>query len=254
MKYLKLFENFEDRFGKLSPLERQFSDVVVSGLNDRDDKIGDFWAAFTALKIELKDYLDTQDPLYKEMMYRIVDDQDPVDVMTDIIDRLGEKTEEMDRLLKKLSNINPYKYREETYDDGEEGFFKETLSIFNDRKDELIKLTDDCLVYLKDEHMNFKIRRLNIKKDKRTGFEIKIKKYHPTDEDNGIYFNWDDIKDDFITFCEMLTEKSFEIYDSFFFDDVVTDYNNKCLTFTYDEIMNDRIGNLTLYDVRLFVK
>lgn len=120
MKYLKLFENFEQRFGNLSPLERQFSEVVVSGLNDREDKIGNFWAAFTALKVELKDYLDTQDPLYKEMMYRIVDDEDPVDVMTDIIDRLGKKSEEMDRLLKKLSDINPYKYKEETYSDDDE--------------------------------------------------------------------------------------------------------------------------------------
>ncbi len=118
MKYLNLFENFramtkEELFGKKTNLEKQFSDIVVSGLISREDKICKFWATFNALKIELNDYLDTQDTLYKEMMYRIVDDEDPVDVMTNIINRLGKKTDEMDRLLKKISDINPYKYREE---------------------------------------------------------------------------------------------------------------------------------------------
>ncbi len=118
MKYLKLFENF----GNLSTLERQFSDIVVSGINSEDDKIGNFWVVFVAIKIELKDYLDTEDPLYKEMMYRIVDDQDPVSVVEDIINKLGTKTPEMERLLKKISSLNPYKYKEEDYDN-EEGMF-----------------------------------------------------------------------------------------------------------------------------------
>lgn len=34
-------------------------------------------------------------------MYRIVDDQDPVSVVEDIINKLGTKTPEMERLLKK---------------------------------------------------------------------------------------------------------------------------------------------------------
>lgn len=124
MKYLKLFENFrvmskEELFGKQSNLERQFSEVVVGGLTSNDREIAKFWATFNALKIEIKDFIDTEDDLYKEMMYRIVDDEDPVYVMEDIINRLGKKTPEMERLLKKLSSINPYKYREENYDDEE---------------------------------------------------------------------------------------------------------------------------------------
>lgn len=119
MKYLKLYENF-DR-DKLSPLDRQFSDVVVAGLTSKEDKIGDFWAIFNALKIELKDYIKTEDSLYKEMQYRIVDDQEPVEVMEDIISRIGnEKTPEMDRLLKKMADNNPYKYKEETYSEEDE--------------------------------------------------------------------------------------------------------------------------------------
>lgn len=119
MKYLKLYEHF-DR-DKLSPLDRQFSDVVVAGLTSREDKVGDFWAIFNALKIELKDYISTDDSLYKEMQYRIVDDQEPVEVMEDIISRIGnKKTPEMDRLLKKMADNNPYKYKEETFSEEDE--------------------------------------------------------------------------------------------------------------------------------------
>jgi len=131
------------------------------------------------------------------------------------------------------------------------GFFKESLE-FNDRKDELVNLTNDCLAYLKDNFMNFRVRRLSINRDKKTGYEIKITKYNPRDEDD-IFFKWDNIKDDFIPFCEMLIEKSFEIYQTYFYDD--DDTNKKCLTFNYDEIINDKIGeDITLYEVILYVK
>lgn len=120
MKYLKLYENFNSRFMNKTPLERQFSEVVVAGLNNNDREIATFWATFNALKIEIKDFIDTEDTLYKEMMYRIVDDQDPVEVMENIASRIGEKSVEMERLLKKMSDNNPYKYKEETYSDDDE--------------------------------------------------------------------------------------------------------------------------------------
>jgi hypothetical protein len=120
MKYLKLYENFDSRFMNQTPLERQFSEVVVSGLKNNDREIATFWATFNALKIEIKDFIDTEDTLYKEMMYRIVDDQDPVEVMENIVSRIGEKSPEMERLLTKMSEINPYKYKEQTYSDDDE--------------------------------------------------------------------------------------------------------------------------------------
>ena len=116
MKYLKLYENFANQ----TPLERQFSEVIVGGLNNNDREIATFWATFNALKIEIKDFIDTEDNLYKEMMYRIVDDQEPVEVMENIVSRIGEKSPEMERLLTKMSEINPYKYKEQTYSDDDE--------------------------------------------------------------------------------------------------------------------------------------
>ena len=116
MKYLKLYENFTNQ----TPLERQFSEVVVGGLTSNDREIATFWATFNALKIEIKDFIDTEDNLYKEMMYRIVDEQDPVEVMENIVSRIGETSTEMERLLTKMSEINPYKYKEQTYSDDDE--------------------------------------------------------------------------------------------------------------------------------------
>lgn len=113
MKYLKLYENFENE-----PLKRQFHEVVASGIKDEDDRIGDFWTEFTGFIIKLRDC--TENTLYKEMMYRIIDDEDPVYVLNDILNRSDNKNPEMEVLLKKLSNINPYKYREENYNDDDD--------------------------------------------------------------------------------------------------------------------------------------
>ena len=123
----------------------------------------------------------------------------------------------------------------------------------NDRKDELVKLTNNHLVYLKDDYINFTIRRLNIKKDKKNGYELKIQRYHPSDEGNGIFFNWNDIKYDLISFCEMLVDNSFKIDEAYFFDDHDDKNRKQCLTFNYDDIINDKIGDIILYDVRLFI-
>jgi hypothetical protein len=125
MKYLKLYENFremtrEEMFGKQTPLEKQFSEVIVPGLCDDNNEIALFWSTFNALIIEIENFVDKEDTLYKEMMYRIVDDQDPVEVMENIVSRIGETSPEMERLLTKMSEINPYKYKEQTYSDDDE--------------------------------------------------------------------------------------------------------------------------------------
>ena len=41
-------------------------------------------------------------------------------MMEDIVSRIGEKSPEMERLLTKMSEINPYKYKEQTYSDDDE--------------------------------------------------------------------------------------------------------------------------------------
>jgi hypothetical protein len=115
MKYLKLYENFRNQ----TPLERQFSEIMVPNLISDDKEIKEFWATLNALKIEIKDFIDTEDTIYKEMLYRIVDNQDPVRVMEDIVYKVGESPE-MKRLLTKLNDINPYKYKEDTYSDSDE--------------------------------------------------------------------------------------------------------------------------------------
>ena len=83
------------------------SDVIMTATTGNTDQ-------------DIKDFIDTEDNLYKEMMYRIVDDQDPVEVMENIVSRIGETSTEMERLLTKMSEINPYKYKEQTYSDDDE--------------------------------------------------------------------------------------------------------------------------------------
>jgi len=116
MKYLKLFEKFNDDsdsddeplsraeeiFGKDTRLEKQFSKIVVSGLSS--DSEARYWTAFNALKIELQELIDKKDPLYKEMMHRIVEGEDPTEVINDIFSKVGNSTSESERLLNKLNN------------------------------------------------------------------------------------------------------------------------------------------------------
>ena len=114
MKYLKLFEKFNDDsdyddeplsraeeiFGKYTRLEKQFSKIVVSGLSSDSE----YWSTFNALKIELQELIDKKDPLYKEMMHRIVEGEDPTEVISDIFSKVGNGTSESERLLNKLNN------------------------------------------------------------------------------------------------------------------------------------------------------
>ena len=113
MKYLKLFENFEEMFGKQTNLEKQFSKIVVVGLRSNDVE---FWSTFNALKMEIKDVIGKEDNLFQELMYRITDDQDPVKVMYDICQEVTNP--EIERLLKKLTQLDPNPlYKEEEYSD-----------------------------------------------------------------------------------------------------------------------------------------
>lgn len=116
MKYLKLFENFEEVFGKQTNLEKQFSKIVVAGLRSNDVE---FWSTFNALKMEIKDVIGKEDNLFQELMYRITDDQDPVKVMYDICQEVTNP--EIERLLKKLTQLDPNPlYKEEEYSDDED--------------------------------------------------------------------------------------------------------------------------------------
>ena len=110
MKNLKTFEGFnpyddepltrsEEIFGKQTRLEKQFSEIVVNGLIN--DKTG-YWSTFNALKGEVKEVADEN--TIKELQHRIVEDENPTEVMNDICSRL-EQNSEMVRLLKKLNNF-----------------------------------------------------------------------------------------------------------------------------------------------------
>jgi hypothetical protein len=112
MKYLKLFEAFnpyddeplsrvEQHFGKQTRLEKQFSEIVTNGLMGEDDC---FWSCFNALKIEIKEVIDEDDDLYKEFMHRIVEGENPVDVINWICKEIP-KNAEIDRLLQKINNL-----------------------------------------------------------------------------------------------------------------------------------------------------
>ena len=110
MKYLRKFESFseydnepltrtEEIFGKQTRLEKQFSNIVVDGLIGEDTI---YWSTFNALKIELKEMID--ETTYKELQHRVVEGENPTEVMIDICSRV-DNNKEMQRLLKKLKNI-----------------------------------------------------------------------------------------------------------------------------------------------------
>jgi len=110
MKNLKKFESFnpyddepltrgEEMFGKKTRLEKQFSKIVVKGLIDDDTG---YWSTFNALKIELKDECD--EVTFKELQTRVVEDENPTEVMNDICSRI-EQNSEIKRLLKKLNSF-----------------------------------------------------------------------------------------------------------------------------------------------------
>ena len=110
MRYLKKFESFseyddepltrtEEIFGKKTRLEKQFSNIVADGLIGEDDI---YWSTFNALKIEVKKVVDKV--TYKELQHRVVEGENPTEVMIDICSRV-DNNKEMQRLLKKLKNI-----------------------------------------------------------------------------------------------------------------------------------------------------
>lgn len=113
MKHLNKFEGFnpyddeplsrtEELFGKKTRLEKQFSEIVVSGLCSDDDRLSQYWSTFNALKIEVKDELD--EVTIKELQTRIVEDENPTEVMNDICSRIDQNSE-IKRLLKKLNSF-----------------------------------------------------------------------------------------------------------------------------------------------------
>lgn len=105
MKYIKkLCESFkilskEELFGKETTLEKQYNDIIVSGLvNDETDK---YWATFYSLSSEILKQIGKNNILYKELMHRIVENEDPTTVIEDICNKVN-KTNEIKRLLSKL--------------------------------------------------------------------------------------------------------------------------------------------------------
>ena len=109
MKNLKKFESFnpyddeplsrtEEIFGKQTRLEKQFSEIVVSGLVNDDTG---YWSTFNALLIVL-DQCD--EVTIKELQTRVVEGENPTEVMNDICLRI-EQNSEMKRLLKKLNSF-----------------------------------------------------------------------------------------------------------------------------------------------------
>lgn len=109
MKHLKKFEGFnpyddeplsrmEEIFGKKTRLEKQFSKIVVSGLVNDDTG---YWSTFNALLIVL-DQCD--EVTIKELQTRVVEGENPTEVMNDICLRI-EQNSEIKRLLKKLNSF-----------------------------------------------------------------------------------------------------------------------------------------------------
>ncbi len=113
MKHLKKYETFspydnepltrsEEIFGKQTRLERQFSDIVVDGLSSDDLDIAYYWSSFDALIGNIEGICD--ETSFKELQHRVVEGENPTEVMNDICSRV-EQNDEIKRLLKILNSF-----------------------------------------------------------------------------------------------------------------------------------------------------
>jgi|LauGreDrversion4_2_1035121.scaffolds.fasta_scaffold298797_2 hypothetical protein len=116
MKHLKLFEGFnpydnepltrsEQIFGKQTRLEKQFSEIVVDGLSSDDVDVAHYWSTFDALVENITGDKLIDETTHKELQHRVVEGENPTEVMNDICSRINRPTSEIQRLLEKLNSF-----------------------------------------------------------------------------------------------------------------------------------------------------
>jgi hypothetical protein len=107
MRYLKGFNESraEEIFNRQTPLERQFSKIMISGLSSDDVDVSHYWSTINAIKVNIKEDKLLDETSFKEMMHRIVEGEDPTEVMNDICARMKKPTSELKKLLKKLNSF-----------------------------------------------------------------------------------------------------------------------------------------------------
>jgi hypothetical protein len=116
MKHLKKYETFspyddepltraEEIFGKQTRLEKQFSEIMVDGLSSDDVDVAHYWSTFDALVENITGDKLIDETTHKELQHRVVEGENPTEVINDICSRIKKPTSEVQRLLKKLNSF-----------------------------------------------------------------------------------------------------------------------------------------------------
>jgi hypothetical protein len=116
MKHLKKYETFspyddepltrsEQIFGKKTRLEKQFSEIIVDGLSSDDGDVAHYWSTLNAIEVNIKEDKLLDGTSLKELQHRVVEGENPTEVVNDICSRIKKPTSELQRLLKKLNSF-----------------------------------------------------------------------------------------------------------------------------------------------------
>lgn len=116
MKHLKKYETFspyddepltraEEIFGKQTRLEKQFSEIMVDGLSNDDVDVAHYWSTINSIVVNIKEDKLLDETSIKELQHRVVEGENPTEVINDICSRIKKPTSEVKRLLKKLNSF-----------------------------------------------------------------------------------------------------------------------------------------------------
>jgi translation initiation factor 2B subunit (eIF-2B alpha/beta/delta family) len=85
-------------------LEQQYEERIVTKLLREKAKVKDEWATYNQLILEFKNTLKNI-LLVKELQYRLTDEENPNQACISVIEKLSQKTPEIERLYQKISNF-----------------------------------------------------------------------------------------------------------------------------------------------------
>jgi hypothetical protein len=88
-------------------LEHEYEDKVVSNLAEGNMKDKDAWATYNQVILELKHSIkdNLKTILIKELQYKLTDNIDPSKACIEVLDKVKNKTPELERLYYKVLNI-----------------------------------------------------------------------------------------------------------------------------------------------------
>jgi hypothetical protein len=88
----------------ISDLEHEYEDKLTENLINGDLEKKKRWLTYNQVIIELKNTIKDNVKV-KELQYKLTDDTNPNDVCIEIIEGVGERSPELERLYEKIKNF-----------------------------------------------------------------------------------------------------------------------------------------------------